>query len=101
MVWIAFSGSDMPVPYFRKSRFAIDQYVDRLISGECLEPFLLPLTKYHKKDNFLFWQDRASAHYAFLVQDLINSEKFPFVLKDISAEILPRIRPSEDLKVIL
>ena len=67
LVCVAISGSGMSESYFQKSGYAIDQYVNR---DECLENYLLPFVeKYHKEDNFVFWSDMASVHYAFLIQD--------------------------------
>ena len=86
----------MSEPYFRKSGYAIDQYLYR---DECLEPCLLPfIEKYHKEDKFEFWPDLASA---FLVQDWLNSKKIPFVPKNLNQAILPKDRPIEDFGGIL
>ena len=76
-----------------KSGYAIDQYVYR---DECLEPYLLPfIEKYNKEDKFMFWPDLASAHYAFLVQDWLNSKKIALVQKNLNSANLPKVRPIE------
>ena len=64
---------------FRKSGYAIDQYV---YLDECLEPYLMSfIENYHKEDKYVFWPDLASAHYAFLFRDWLNSKKTPFLPK--------------------
>ena len=78
-VWIAISGSEMSEQCFQKSEYSIGQFVYR---DECLEPYSLSFfEKYHKEHKFVFGSDLANAHYAFLVQDWLNSKKITFVLK--------------------
>ena len=97
MVWIAILGSGLSEPYFRKYRYLIDQCV------YCyLEPYLLPFTKeYHKEDKFVFWPEQASAHYAFSVQDWLNSKKIPFEPKNLNPVNLLKVVPIEDFWGIL
>ncbi len=61
MLWIAISKNGMSKPYLQKSGPAIDQNVYK---RECLQKQLIPyLKENHFDDNYIFWPDKASAHY--------------------------------------
>jgi hypothetical protein len=52
------------------------------IRDECLDPYLLPfIKKYHRNDQYVFWPDQASAHYAKKVKDWLKSKKIEFLNK--------------------
>ena len=94
LVWIAISPLGISKPYFRKSGYAINRYVYR---DEVLEPYLLPfIQKYHKHDNYVFWPDQASSHYAKEVLDWLKSKKIEFLPKNINPANAPKTRSIED-----
>jgi len=71
LVWIAISPKRYDSTIFRDSGLAINRFVYR---DECLDPYLLPfIKKYHYgiswNDQYVFWPDKASAHYAKEVID--------------------------------
>jgi hypothetical protein len=99
LVWIAISPMGMSEPYFRQQGMAVNRFVYR---DEILEPFLLPfIKKYHKHDNYVFWPDQASSHYAKEVQDWLFSKKIEFLPKIINPANAPKLRPIEDFWGIL
>ena len=66
--------SGMSETYFRKSGYAIDQYV---YHDECLEPYLLKLIeKYQKIHKFVFWPDLASAHFRYKIGSITRKLYF-------------------------
>jgi hypothetical protein len=84
----------MTEPFFRKSGLAIDRFICR---DECLDPYLLLfIKKYHRNDQYVFWPDQATAHYAIEVIDWLNSKKIEFVPKYLNPANAPKTRPIED-----
>jgi hypothetical protein len=62
-----------------------------------LDPYLLPfIKKYHWNDQYVFWPDQTSAHYAKEVIDWLNSKKIEFVPKYLNPANAPKTRPIED-----
>ena len=59
------------------------------------------LKKYHRNDQYVFWPDQASAHYAKEVIDWLNSKKIEFVPKYLNPPNAPKTRPIEDFWGIL
>jgi hypothetical protein len=99
LVWIAISPKGMTEPFFRESGLAINRFVYR---DECLDPYLLPfIKKYHRNDQYVFWPDQASAHYAKEVKDWLNSKNIEFVPKYLNPANAPKTRPIEDFWGIL
>ncbi len=99
LVWIAISPKGMTEPFFRESGLAINRFVYR---DECLDPYLLPfIKKYHRNDQYVFWPDQASAHYAKEVIEWLNSKKIEFVPKYLNPANAPKTRPIEDFWGIL
>ena len=70
LVWIAVSPNGISEPYIVASGNAINQFIYR---DECLSARLLPfIKKYHLDNNYIFWPDLASSHYAETVLDFIK-----------------------------
>jgi len=79
---------------FRESGLAINRFVFR---DECLDPYLLFFIKiYHRNDQYVFWPDKASAHYAKEVIDWLNSNKIEFVPKYLNPANAPKTRSIKD-----
>ena len=57
--------------------------------------------KYHADDNYLFWPDKASSHYAGTVLQLLKDQKINFVVKCRNPTNVPQCRPIEDFWSIL
>jgi len=80
----------MTEPFFCESGLVINRYVYR---DECLDPYLLLfIKKYHRNDQYVFWPDQASAHYAKVVIDWLNSKKNEFVPKYLNPANAPKTR---------
>ena len=99
LVWVAVSERGISKPYIVESGNAINQFVYR---DECLCRRLLPFIKEHHSDNnYIFWPDLASSHYAeasldFMIENLINH-----VDKLDNPANLPEVRPIEDFWALL
>ena len=69
---------------------------------ECLQRRLIPfIKKYHQEDEFIFWPDLASSHYAETVCDFMIESKINFVEKYENPANLPECRPIEQFWAIL
>mgnify|MGYP000299388340 CR=1 FL=1 len=76
MIWVAMSPAGVSDwAYFKPSGLALNQDI---YIAECLEVWLLPFIKqHHSNNNYLFWPDLASSHYAernfdFMIENGIN-----------------------------
>ena len=86
-------------PYIVKSGNAINQFIYR---DECLSKRLLPFIKqFHSDDNYVFWPDLASSHYAEASLDFMIENSINHVDKFDNPANLPEARPIEDLWSIL
>ena len=93
LVWIAISRFGISKPLIRKSGLAIDKetYIE-----ECLEERLIPfIRKHHKDDDYVFWPDLASAHYARDTIDYLIEKGINHVDKEENPANLPEVRPIE------
>lgn len=94
MLYIAVSEKGISEPYFKPSGLAINQEVYQTC---CLEKILLPfINKHHSNDDFVFWPDKASSHYAKSTLQFLRAKNIPFVPKDRNPTNLPQCRPIED-----
>ena len=85
----------MSQPFFAKAGLAINQEV---YISECLEKCLLPFIRaHHADDQYIFWPDKASSHYARAAINFMNAQGIKFVPKDHNLTNLPQCRPIEDL----
>ena len=99
LIWLAISPSGISRILVTQSGHAINA---EIYTKECLKARLLPfIKKHHAKDNYVFWPDLASAHYAetaldFLIENMINH-----VDKLDNPPALPEIRPIERFWALL
>ena len=94
MLYIVISEKGISKPYIHKTRLAIDQ---NLYKDQCINKVLLPfLSKYHSDGKFVFWPDKASAHYAASVREFLSSRNIEYVPKQNNPTNLPQCRPIED-----
>lgn len=64
---------------------------------ECIKQRLVPfIQNHHPNGDIMFWPDLASAHYAKLSLETLESLGIPFVLKEENPPGLPQLRPIED-----
>lgn len=73
LVWIAISPRGISQPFIAPSGLAINQEV---YLKECIKKRLIPfIKKYHSDNNFVFWPDLASSHYANSVINHLRMKK--------------------------
>ena len=98
MLWLAISNRGMSRPYFRKSGLAVNQHI---YLNKCIKERLMPFIRgNHSNNNFVFWPDKASSHYARLVVNFFDENNIPFVARDRNPTNIPQCRPIEDFSVI-
>ena len=98
-VWIAVSTRGLSEPYIVKSGNAINPFIYR---DECLSKRLLPFIKqFHSDDNYVFWPDLASSHYAEASLDFMIENSINHVDKCDNPANLPEARPIENFWSIL
>jgi transposase len=94
MLWIAISKYGVSKSYFRPSGQAINQ---NIYLNKCIKKRLIPfINANHSDNNYLFWPDKASAHYAKKVVNFLNEKKINFVPKYRNPTNVPQCRPIED-----
>ena len=98
MVWICISNKGISKPFFRESKFAVNQvvYLDFIKRG--VVPFI---KAHHSDDNYKFWPDLASSHYAKTVAEYFRAKNLKFVEKHENPANVPEVRPIEDFWSIL
>ena len=83
------SGRDMSV--------TADTYVNK-----CLRPHLLPFINTHYSEGgYVFWPDKASAHYATSTLNFLRDSGVNFVAKEDNPTETPQVRPIEDFFGVL
>ena len=94
MVWIAISPKGFSKPYFRRQREgAVNGQVYR---EECIKKRLIPFIRQHyPEDNYIFWPDLASSHYAKPVIELLEEQRIKVLSKDRNPPNVPQLRPIE------
>ena len=79
LVWVAISEDGIASPFIQESSIAID--ADRYIN-KCLKPKLFKfINSKYKEDEYVFWPDLASAHYAKKTIDVLKANNIVFVDK--------------------
>jgi hypothetical protein len=99
LVWMAMSSKGVSDVYVHKSVQAIGE---KIYLNECINKRLLPfIEKHHKNDEYVFWPDKASAHYATSVLDRLKEKNVPIVPKLDNPPNVPQARPIEAVWSIL
>ncbi|CAF3533775.1 unnamed protein product [Rotaria socialis] len=99
LVWMAISSKGVPNIYVHKSVQAIGE---KIYLNECINKRLLPfIEKHHKNDNYVFWPDKASAHYATSVLNRLKEKNVPIVHKLDNPPNVPQARPIETVWSLL
>jgi hypothetical protein len=94
MFWIAISANGLSKPYFRKSGLAVNQST---YLNDCIKRRLIPFIKEKHSDNrYLFWPDKASAHYGSKVIEYLKHNNIRYVEKYRNPTNVPQCRPIED-----
>lgn len=94
MLYIAISQDGVSEPYFKPSGLAINQ---KIYQEQCLAKILIPfIQKHHANDDYIFWPDKASSHYAKKTTEFLEQQNVPYVPKCRNPTNLPQCRPIED-----
>lgn len=98
LVWIAIGLNGMSEPLIKESNFAINGTV---YLEECIQRRLIPYIRANYNNNYVFWPDKASSHYAKVVTEHLDREGVNYVAKKDNPANLPEARPIEDFWAIL
>lgn len=99
LVWVAISPRGISSSFIAPSGLAIDQHV---YLNECIVKRLIPfINKYHSDNNYVFWPDLASSHYAKSVIAHLKEKNVIFVEKEDNPPCVPELRPIKNLWSIL
>lgn len=95
LVWAAISSKGIsPILIAPSKSISIDA---QTYTKACLKKNLLPFLKRHyPRNNYLFWPDLASAHYASTTQKFLGENKIRYVPKDANPPNAPVLRPIEN-----
>ena len=85
-------------PLIKESNFAINADV---YLRECLQKWLIPYIRENYDDNYVFWPDKASSHYAKPVIRCLCEEGVNFVEKEDNPANVPKARSIKDFWSIL
>ena len=92
LVWVAISEKGISEPYIAPSGNAVTAAV---YIKECLPKLVDFINKYHSNDNYVFWPDLASAHYAKLTLKAYEDMNVKYLPKDVNPPNVPQLRPIE------
>ncbi|CAF4437862.1 unnamed protein product [Rotaria sp. Silwood2] len=93
LVWMVMLSEGVSDIYVHKSEQAI---TSNICLNECINKRLLPfIEEHHKNNDFVFWPDKASAHYAGVVLDRLKEKKITIVPKSDNSPNVPQARPIE------
>ena len=100
MLWIAMSPKGMSTPVLTSGRsmaVTAHSYIDN-----CLEPHLVPfLNTHYPHGGYIFWPDKASAHYARISTDFLDKNNVCYLKKADKPTEVPQCRPIEDFFALL
>lgn len=98
LVWIAIGPNGWSEPLFKESGFAVNAGV---YLQECIKRRLIPYIRAKYDQNYVFWPDLASAHYANVVVAHLKQQGINFVSKGDNPASVPEARSIEDFWGIL
>ena len=99
LMWITISEKGISEPFFLVKKASLNGATYR---DECIKSRLLPfLEKYHSDQDFFFWPDLATCHYAKDTQELYSSLQIPYIPRDSNPPNTPQLRPIEKFWAIL
>jgi len=94
MIYIIVSTEGVSWPYFKTSSLAINQ---KMYQEEGLSNILTPfIQKHHNNDDYVFWPDKASTHYAKKTISFLQNKNLTFVPKEHNPTNMPQYRPVEN-----
>ena len=96
-VWICISELGVSAPIFRQSGMAVnaDVYLKTIKRS-----LILFIGKYHSNNDYKFWPDLPSSHYANKVVDYYRAQNIKFVEKLENSANVQEARPIEEVWAI-
>jgi hypothetical protein len=91
LVWLALSSKDISTPFIgttKGSAITTDVYMN-----ECLSKLLSFIEAHHAHDEYIFWPDLASSHYANKKTKWFCQHKIKFIPKQVNPPSVPKARP--------
>ena len=92
MIWMAISVKGMSSIHVVKSGNAVNRCV---YQDKCLPKLKKFIDKYHSDNNYVFWPDLASSHYAKSVLEAYSKLGIKYLPKDANPPNVPQLRPIE------
>jgi len=93
MLYIVVSTEGVSEPYFNTSGLAINQ---KMYQEDCLSKILIQfIQKHHNNDDYVFWPNKASAHYAKKTIRFLQNKNITFVPKEHNPKNRPQCCPVE------
>lgn len=99
LVWLAVSSKGISTPYVRTTKGPAINY--NTYTELCLPELLTFIQEHHQGENYVFWSDLASSHYAKRTIDWLHDRNVPFIPKSANPPNVPKARPIEDFWSIL
>jgi transposase len=99
LVWLAISAKGTSTPYIGNTKgpaITADLYINK-----CLSKLRSFIEEHHAGDEYIFWPDLASAHYANETTQWLLEQKIKFVSKQVNPPNVPKARPIEEFWSIL
>jgi hypothetical protein len=94
MVWMCISEDAVSDVVFleRPNIITTDFYMEHCIRDKLIHF----ISNFHQNDDFIFWPDLVSAHYATATQNLLRQLGIPFVEKTVNPPNIPQSHPIEN-----
>jgi hypothetical protein len=94
LVWLALSSKGISTLFIGTTKgpaITTDVYINK-----CLNKLLLFIEAHHAHDEYVFWPDLASSHYANKTTKWLCQHKVKFIPKQVNPPNIPKARPIED-----
>ncbi len=99
LVWICFSEEGISKQYFCPRNLSV---TGKIYRKDCIKARLVPfLKRYHSGNDYYFWPDLTSAHYAADTISFFEESGIKNIPKSANPPNCPQLRPIEDLGAIL
>ncbi|CAF4988857.1 unnamed protein product, partial [Rotaria sp. Silwood1] len=99
LVWLSLSAKGISKPFIGTAKGpAINSNV---YIKECLSKLLVFIETYHSHDDYIFWPDLATSHYANETTQWLIQHQIKFIPKQVNPPKVPKARPIEDFWSIL
>ncbi|CAF2619642.1 unnamed protein product [Rotaria sp. Silwood2] len=94
LVWLALSAKGFSKPFIGTAKgpaVTDDVYID-----QCLSKLLSFIKEHHVHDDYVFWPDLASSHYAKEITEWLIQHNIKFISKEVNPPKVPKAQPIED-----